>query len=230
VQTIGIIGGMSWTASLVYYRRLNQLAHERLGGSHSAKCVLWSVDFGEHLGIHDRGGWEAVADEIAGIARSLEAAGADFLIMAVNTAHRVYDEVAAAVAVPILHIADAAAEEIKRAGMRKVGLLGTRHTMNEDFYRVRLAERHGIEVVLPDGPDRAEVDRIIFEELVVDRYEDAARRTVLGLIDRLRAAGAEGVVLGCTELPLLIPAEATSVPLFDTLEIHVRAAMERALG
>ena len=230
MRTTGIIGGMTWKASLEYYRLMNQLVSERLGGTHSAKLILWSVDFDEHVAIHERGGWEALAGEIIEIARRLKSSGADFLVMAVNTIHRVADQVEKAAGLPLLHIADAAAEGIKAAGMKRVGLLGTRHTMTEDFYRVRLRERHGIEVLIPGVEDREAVDRIIYEELARGRFEEPSRRVCLEVIDRLNADGAEGVVLGCTELPLLIMPEHTDVRLFDTLALHVRAAVDYALS
>ena len=230
MKTAGIIGGMSWTSSLEYYRLMNRLVQERLGGSHSAKLILWSVDFDEHLSIHERGGWDAVAQEAIDIARKLEAAGADFLLMAVNTLHRIADRVETAVDLPLLHIADATGAAVAAAGLHTVGLLGTRHTMNEDFYRDRLRERHGLETVLPAADDRTEIDRIIFADLVVDRYTDAARRACLAVVDKLAAAGAEGVILGCTELPKLVTGARTSLPIFDTLAIHARAAVDYALA
>jgi len=230
MKTIGIIGGMSWTSSLHYYRLINQLVYERLGGSHSAKLVLWSVDFGDHLSIHEKDGWAGVAAEAIDLARKLEVAGAEFLIMAVNTLHRVAEDVEAAVGIPLLHIADATGREIHRRGFRRVGLLGTRHTMNEDFYTRRLSENFDIEVILPDEPDRAEIDRIIFNELVIDSYKESSRATCLRIIDYLGQAGAKGVILGCTELPLLVSPGSFHLPLFDTLELHARAAVDYALS
>jgi aspartate racemase len=229
MKTIGIIGGMSWTSSSEYYRLLNRFVHERLGGSHSAKLVLWSVDFGEHLAIHEHGGWDAVADEAIDIAGKLQAAGADFLLMAVNTLHRVADRVEAAVDLPLLHIADATGDELVAAGLSRVGLLGTRHTMYEDFYRARLQQKYGVEVLVPEPDDGAKIDHIIFEELVVDRYDDAARRTCLRVMDRLIAKNAQAIVLACTELPRLVADVAVAVPTFDTLASHARAAVDLAL-
>jgi len=229
MKTAGILGGMSWTSSIEYYRVMNQLVYEKLGDSHSAKLILWSVDFREHLDIHKHEGWDGVAEEAIDIARKLRAAGADFLIMAVNTLHRVADQVEAAVDLPLLHIADATAEAIKALGMDKVGLLGTRYTMTEDFYRVRLKERHGIDVVIPNQEDRIRVDQIIFEELVVDRYEESSQRNCLDVMDRLAGEGVQGIVLGCTELPRLVSGQPTTVPTFDTLRIHAQAATNFAL-
>ncbi len=229
LKTIGMIGGMSWTSSVEYYRIINRTVQEKLGGSSSARLVMFSVDFAEHLAIHERGGWDAVADEVIDIARRLQDAGADFLIMAVNTVHMVADRVEAAVDLPLLHIADAAAEAIKSKGLRKVGLLGTKYTMCEDFYRVRLKEKHGIDVVIPGEEDIERINTIIFEELVREKFLDGSRDLCLGMIDKLVAEGAEGIVLGCTELPLLIEADQVPVPSFDTMTIHAVAAAERAM-
>ncbi len=229
LQTIGMIGGMSWTSSVEYYRIINRTVQERKGGSSSARLVMFSVDFAEHLAIHERGGWDAVADEVIDIARRLQGAGADFLIMAVNTVHIVADRVEAAVDLPLLHIADATAEAIKSEGLRKVGLLGTKYTMSEDFYRVRLKEKHGIDVVIPCEDDIERINTIIFEELVREKFLNRSRDVCLGVIDKLVAEGAEGIVLGCTELPLLIKADQVPVPSFDTMTIHAVAAAERAM-
>ena len=220
---------MSWTSSVEYYRIMNRTAQERMGGSSSAKIVMFSVDFAEHLAIHERGGWDAVAEEVIDIARRLQGAGADFLIMAVNTVHIVADRVEAAVDLPLLHIADATAEAIKTKGLRKVGLLGTKYTMLEDFYRVRLREKHGIDVVIPGDEDVERINTIIFEELVREKFLDSSRDVCLGIIDRLVSDGAEGIILGCTELPILIKAEDVPVPSFDTMTIHAVAAAERSM-
>lgn len=229
LKTIGMLGGMSWTSSVEYYRIMNRTAQERMGGSSSAKIVMFSVDFAEHLAIHERGGWDAVAEEVIDIARRLQGAGADFLIMAVNTVHIVADRVEAAVDLPLLHIADATAEAIKTKGLRKVGLLGTKYTMLEDFYRVRLREKHGIDVVIPGDEDVERINTIIFEELVREKFLDSSRDVCLGIIDRLVSDGAEGIILGCTELPILIKAEDVPVPSFDTMTIHAVAAAERSM-
>jgi aspartate racemase len=230
MKTIGLIGGMSWSSTAVYYRVLNELVHAELGGRHSARLVLWSVDFAEHLELHDEGGWEAVAEETVDIGFRLRAAGADFLILCVNTLHKVADLVEERVGLPLLHIADATGVAIKKAGLKQVGLLGTRYTMGESFYRDRLAINHGIEVIIPEPGDFQTIDTIIFDELVVDRYEDSSRQVCLDVIDRMVAAGAEGVILGCTELPQLIGEAPLSVPTFDTLRLHAEAAVAEALA
>jgi aspartate racemase len=228
--TIGLIGGLSWTSTVEYYRIINRTVSDRLGGHNSAKLILYSVNFSEHLAIHEGGGWEMVAREMIEIAERLKTGGADFILLGANTAHKVADEVETKVGIPVLHIADATAEAIKAKGFPTVGLLGTRHTMNEDFYRRRLQERHGLKVVVPAAEDAKTIDAIIFDELVDGRIEEDSRRACLEIIDRLAGSGCEAIVLACTELPLLIKQEHTPIPVFDTLTIHAQAAVARALG
>lgn len=230
MKTIGIVGGFTWRATLDYYRIINEQVAARLGGRHSAKLVIWSVDFEEHLELQDRDGWKAVAQEIAAIGTRLKAAGADFLLLTANTLHQVADPVEAAVGLPVLHVADATAAAIRARGMRTVGLLGTRFTMTGDFWVGRLAERHGIRVLAPDAEGIREVDRIIYDELAAGRFTESAKRTCLRELDRLIERGAEGIVLGCTELPLLIRPADTAAVLFDTLALHAHAAVDRALA
>ncbi len=229
LKTIGMFAGMSWASSVEYYRIINRTVQERMGGSNSAKIIMNSVNFAEMIRLRETGGWEAVGDEVVDIAMHVQAAGADFFILAVNTVHIVADRVEAALDIPLLHIADATAGAIKAAGMNKVGLLGTRYTMCEDFYRVRLAEKHGIDVVIPGEEDVERIHRIILDELVIEKFLDESRDACLEMIDRLIAEGAEGIILGCTELPLLIEAEQISVPSFDTMTIHAVAAAERSM-
>jgi len=229
LKTIGMLGGMSWTSSVEYYRIMNRTVQERMGGTSSAKIVMYSVDFAEMYDMREKGGWSAVGDEVVEIARRVQGAGADFFILAVNTVHIVADRVEAALDIPLLHIADATAEDIKAAGMKKIGLLGTKYTMLEDFYRVRLREKHGIDVVVPGDEDVERINTIIFEELVREKFLDSSRDVCLGIIDRLVADGAEGIILGCTELPILIKAEDVPIPSFDTMTIHAVAAAERSM-
>jgi len=229
LKTIGMFAGMSWASSVEYYRIINRTVQERMGGSEAAKIIMYSVNFAEMTSLRERGGWDAVGDEVVRIARLLEGAGADFLILAVNTIHIVADRVESAIGIPLLHIADATAEAIKAAGLKKVGLLGTRYTICEEFYRVRLREKHGIEVVVPDDGDIERLHSIILDELVMEKFLDESRDAILGIIDRLVASGAEGVILGCTELPLLIEADRIPVPSFDTMTIHAVAAAERSM-
>lgn len=229
MKTIGLVGGFTWLATLDYYRIINETVAARLGGRHSAKMIISSIDFEEHLQLHDLEGWEGVRREIVEIGNRLRTAGADFLVLTANTLHRVADDVEAGVGLPVLHIADATAAAIKARGMRTVGILGTRHTVTGDFWIKRAADRHGLTVLASDADDIRLVDDIIYNELTAGRFEDRARMVCLGVIDRLVQTGAEGIVLGCTELPLLIRAGDTSATLFDTLTLHAQAAAERAL-
>jgi aspartate racemase len=230
MKTIGLIGGMSWESTVPYYRIANETVGKRLGGLHSARIVLVSVDFHDVERLQRDGDWDAAGSLMADAARSLERAGADFIVVCTNTMHKVADAIEGAVRIPLLHIADATADEIRRAGIGTVGLLGTRFTMEQDFYRERLRGRHGIEVIVPPAEDREIVHRVIYEELCLGRKleesRSAYRRIMQGLVD----AGAQGIVLACTEIPMLVGPEDATVPVFDTTAIHARAAAERALG
>ncbi|MEN8241739.1 MAG: aspartate/glutamate racemase family protein [Chloroflexota bacterium] len=228
MKTIGLIGGMSWESSVEYYRIINQLVREKMGGLHSAKSVMVSVDFGPVEALMQSGGWDGVLAELIQAARQVQAGGADFLLIATNTMHKMYAEVADAIEIPMIHIADAAGVKIKEAGLSRVGLLGTAFTMAEDFYTGRLAEQFGLDVLVPDEAGQAEVNRIIFEELVVGKILPESKTKYLEVIGGLVARGAQGVILGCTEIPLLVKAEDASVPLFDTTFIHAEAAVEEA--
>ncbi|MEU1895817.1 aspartate/glutamate racemase family protein [Streptomyces pristinaespiralis] len=229
MRTIGLIGGMSWESSAEYYRLLNELVRDRLGGLHSARCVLHSVDFAEIEQLQTAGEWERAGEILASAARGLEAAGADLLLICTNTMHKVAGQVEAAVRVPLLHLADATAEAVKARGLTRVGLLGTAFTMEQDFYRARLA-RHGLEVLTPDAEGRALVHRVIYDELCLGVVRDESRARYQDVIGELVAAGAEGVVLGCTEIELLIGPDDSPVPVFPTTRLHARAAVEAALA
>ncbi|MFV0129564.1 aspartate/glutamate racemase family protein [Streptomyces sp. HMX112] len=230
MKTIGLIGGMSWESSALYYRLLNELVRERLGGLHSARCVLHSVDFADIETLQATGEWEQAGEVLAEAARGLSAAGADLLLICTNTMHKVADQVQAAVPVPLLHLADATADAVHAAGLRTVGLLGTAFTMEQDFYRDRLAARHGVTVLTPDAAGRAEVHRVIYEELCRGVVRDSSRAACRRIIDQLAADGAEGVVLGCTEIELLIQPEHSPVPVFPTTRLHAEAAVTAALS
>ena len=230
MKTIGLIGGMSWESSLEYYRILNESVKARLGGTHSAKCVMYSLDFDEIETLQREGRWEDATRVMVAAARHVQAGGADFVIICTNTMHKMAAQVAAAIDIPLLHIADATAQEIETAGLRRVGLLGTRFTMEEEFYIRRLTERHGLTVHVPDAPARARVHRTIYEELVRGRIEPASKRQYLAIIEQLVQAGAEAVILGCTEIGLLVKQSDCRVPLFDTTRIHALAAAEYALS
>ena len=229
MKVIGLIGGMSWESTVEYYRLINESVKVRLGGLHSAKCVLYSVDFAEVEELQRRGQWPQAAQVLAGAAQSVERAGADFVLICTNTMHKVADAVQAGIGIPLLHIADATAERVKGAGLQRVGLLGTRFTMEDDFYRGRLAGQFGLEVIIPDPKDRETVHRVIYEELCLGTIRPESRAHLAGIMSRLVEMGAEGIILGCTELGLLIGAEDCHVPLFDTTRVQALAAVECAL-
>jgi aspartate racemase len=229
-KIIGMLGGMSWKSSAEYYRLINEGVRDRLGGLHSARCLMWSFDFDDIAVLQREDRWDAAADAMVDAARRLERGGADFLIICTNTMHKAYGRIRAAVDLPLLHIADPTAERIKAAGHRRVALLGTAFTMEQDFYKGRLADEHGLDVIVPDAADRATVHRIIYEELVQGRVEAASRAAYRGVIERLAAAGAEAVILGCTEIMLLVGPEDSPVPLYDTTGLHAAAAVDLALG
>ncbi|OKJ13703.1 aspartate/glutamate racemase family protein [Kitasatospora sp. CB01950] len=228
MKTIGLLGGMSWESTAEYYRLLNELTRERLGGLHSAKCVLYSVDFAEIEQLQAAGRWQEAGELLAAAARSVEAAGADLLLICTNTMHKVADQVAAAIGIPLLHLADATAEAVLAAGVERVGLLGTAFTMEQDFYRERLAG-HGLEVIVPDAAGRELVHRVIYQELCLGVVREESRAAYRGVIAELVAAGAQGVILGCTEIELLVGAEDSPVPVFPTTRIHASAAVAAAL-
>jgi aspartate racemase len=230
LRTIGLIGGMSWESTLPYYRQINETIRQRLGGLHSAKLVLYSIDFQEIERLQHCGDWQAAGELLAHCARALESAGADFLILCTNTMHKVAPAIEAAVRIPLLHIADATAAEIKQAGFTTVGLLGTRFTMEEDFYQVRLRERYGLEVLVPDLRDRKIVHRVIYDELCLGRIDAESRSEYLRIMAELIVQGAQGIILGCTEISLLVGPQDSAVPLFDTTSTHARQAAEWALA
>jgi aspartate racemase len=228
VRTIGLLGGMSWESSATYYRLINQDVAARLGGYHSARLVLVSVDFAEIEEQQRAGAWEEAARALGAAGKRCVDAGAEILGLATNTMHLVADEIEGTAGIPLLHIADAAAGAIHGAGLRRVGLLGTRFTMERPFYAERL-QRAGLEVVVPEANDRELVDRIIFEELVHGTTRDASRKAYRAVIARLADVGAEGIVLGCTEIGLLMGSGDSDLPLFDTTAIHARALVDAAL-
>lgn len=230
MRMIGLIGGMSWESSAEYYRLLNEGARVRLGATASARCLLWSFDFAEIEALQHAGDWSRLTERMMDAARRLEAAGADLLLICTNTMHRTAPDVQRAIGIPLLHIADPTAERIVAAGLRKVGLLGTAFTMEQGFYKGRLTERYGLGVIVPDEEDRATVHRIIYDELVAGRIEPASREAYRAVIGRLVHAGAEAVILGCTEIILLVGQEDSPVPIFDTTAIHVTAALDQALA
>ncbi len=221
---------MSWESTLPYYRQINETVRQHLGGLHSAKLVLYSLDFHEVERLQHAGDWVAAGALLAQAARSLEAAGADFLVLCTNTMHKVAASIEAAVAIPLFHIADPTAREIRAAAYTTIGLLGTRFTMEQDFYRERLRQRHGLEVLLPPLPDRDQVHRIIYEELCLGKIVPASRELYRRVMAELASQGAQAIILGCTEISLLVTAQDATVPLFDTTAIHARSAAEWALA
>jgi len=229
MKTIGMIGGMSWESSIEYYRIVNEAVKERLGDLHSAKSVMVSVDFAEIEKLQREGRWEQATRAMVAAARSVEAGGADFLIICTNTMHKMAEEVQQDIDIPLLHIADATAEVINTRGLHRVGLLGTRFTMEEDFYRGRLLEKFHLGVLIPEAADREIVHRIIYDELILGKIQPASKAEYLRIIAGLAEAGAEGIILGCTEIGLLISQADSRLPLFDTTRIHALAAVEYAL-
>ncbi|MFA6445381.1 MAG: aspartate/glutamate racemase family protein [Sterolibacterium sp.] len=228
MKIIGLIGGMSWESTVPYYRQINEAIKERLGGLHSAKIILYSVDFHEVEQLQHGGDWMAAGALLAKAAQALESAGADFLVLCTNTMHKVAPAIEAAVRIPLLHIADPTAEEIKKAGLSTVGLLGTRFTMEQEFYKDRLRERHGLNVLVPKQQDREIVHRIIYEELCLGKVIDESRSVYRRVMADLKQQGAQAIILGCTEISLLVGQRDSAVPLFDTTGIHARKAAEWA--
>jgi aspartate racemase len=230
MKTIGLLGGITCESSLVYYKLINEMTREKLGGHHSAKSVMVSVDFAEIQPLTERGEWEKVLSILLRAAKGIERGGADLLVLCANTAHKLADDIGREVGIPIVHIVDATAMEIKKAEFGMVGLLGTRFTMEEDFFKDRLREKHGIEALVPGKEDRERVHRIIIDELALGIIKPESREVVRKIMDDLIANSVQAIVLGCTELPLLITQEQGRVPVFDTTTIHARAAVEYALG
>jgi aspartate racemase len=229
MQTIGLVGGMSWESSAAYYKLLNVGVEERLGGLHSAKTVMASVDFAEVTALQEQERWDDVAEIVARAASGVEAGGADFLMLCTTTFHRVAEQVEAAVDIPLLHLADVVADSVREQGIEKVALLGTSFAMGRTFFTDRIAS-HGIEVVVPEERQHAELNRVIYDELVHGKVLDSSRRNVMAVIDDLYDAGAGGVILGCTELELLVKQADVDLPIFPSTTLHVSAALDRALA
>ncbi|SDQ83261.1 aspartate racemase [Pseudoxanthomonas sp. CF385] len=230
MKTIGLIGGMSWESTVPYYRQVNEGIKARLGGLHSAKVVLYSVDFHEIEQLQRDGDWDTAGEVLADAARRVQAAGADLLVLCTNTMHKVAPQMEAAVSIPLLHIADATGAAITAAGHRTVGLLGTRFTMEQDFYRQRLQDRHGLQVLVPEADDRRLVHDVIYDELCRGVIRDPSREAYRRVMDDLVERGAQAIILGCTEIGLLVGPQDARVPLFDTTALHASAAVEAALA
>ncbi len=230
MKTIGMLGGMSWESTLEYYRVINRTVRDRLGPLHSAKIAMVSVEFAAIEDLMQAGRWDEVGARLAEAAGDVERAGADFLLICTNTMHKLADTISAAISIPILHIADATAAAVRTRDVHTVALLATRFTMEEDFYRGRLEREHGLKVLVPDAADRDIVHRVIFEELCAGRTEAASKAEYMRIIETLAGRGAEGVVLGCTEVGMLVKPEDLALPVFDTAHIHAVAAVDRALA
>ena len=229
MKVIGLIGGMSWESTAEYYRIINETVKERLGGHHSAKILLYSVNFGELVELQRAGRWAEATEFICEAARRVELGGADCILICTNTMHKMAAEVQRAVVIPLLHIADATAMEIKKKGMARVALLGTKYTMEEEFYKGRLRVKYGFEVLIPPEEDRSIINQIIYDELCLGKIEDESKKHFVRIINNLKERGGEGVILGCTEISLLIKEKDSSLELFDTTTIHARAAVDFAL-
>ena len=230
MQTIGLLGGMSWESTELYYRWINERVKKRLGGLHSAKIAMVSLNFQEIETLQHQNNWQEAGVILARAGQQVEAAGADFLLICTNTMHKVAPQIEQAISIPILHLADTTAERIKQRGMKKVGLLGTSFTMEQDFYKGRLTKKHSLEVIVPPLEDRQLVHQIIYEELCLGKVSKLSRNEYLRIIDAMQAQGAEGIIEGCTEIVMLVKQEHTSIPLFDTTAIHAEEAVNRALG
>lgn len=230
MRMVGLLGGMSWESTAIYYRSMNEIARDRLGGLHSARLLVWSVDFADVADRQHAGDWDGAANLLIDAARRLEQAGAEALVICTNTMHKVAPEIEAAIAVPLIHIADATAAAVKAAGCRRPALLATRFTMEHDFYKGRVRERHGIEALVPDENGREIVHRVIYDELCRGIVRQQSKDSYLAEIERLRMGGADGVILGCTEVGMLIGPEDVALPVFDTTRLHAEAAMAFALA
>lgn len=230
MKTIGLLGGMSWGSTELYYRWINEGVKEKLGGLHSARIAMVSVDFQEIEELQHSGEWEQAGEVLSKAARRIEAAGADFLVLCTNTMHKVVPQIERAINIPILHLADATARRIKERRMKTVGLLGSNFTMEEDFYRGRLIEEHGLTVIIPSAADRQIVHRIIYEELCLGIVKAESREEYLRIINRMHEEGAEGIIEGCTEIVMLVQQKHTDIPLFDTTAIHAQEAVSVALA
>ncbi len=230
MKTIGLLGGMSWESSIEYYRIINQEVRRELGGVHSARIVMVSLDFAEIEALQMEENWADATRILVSSAQKLEGAGADFVLICTNTMHLMADEVARSLSIPLLHIADATAQAVQQKGIQSVGLLGTRFTMEEEFYRGRLETRHQLQILVPDQDERELVHRVIYDELVQGKVLAKSREKYLSVIQSLITKGAEGIILGCTEIGLLVKTGDVRVPVFDTMEIHARAGVEAALG
>jgi len=230
MKTIGLIGGMSWESSIEYYRIINETVRDKLGGLHSSKCVMYSLDFAEIEALQHQNRWEEATQLMIDAAQHVQNGGADFVLICTNTMHKMAEDIQKHIDIPILHIADATAETIKRKGLTNIGLLGTRFTMEEQFYRGRLESKHGLSVIIPNEDDREIIHRVIYDELCLGEIKSSSKDKYAAIIDKLIQAGAQGIILGCTEISLLVDDAQSAVPIFDTTLIHATSAVEYALA
>lgn len=230
MKTIGLIGGITWNSTVLYYEVLNKTVNERLGGTNFCKCIIQSLNYGEIQQSQQERNWDRITDIVVDAGKNLERAGAGVVLIGANTIHKVFDVIEQELGIPLIHIADATAAQIKAAGLTKVGLLGTRYTMTMDFYTKRLADKHGIETIVPKEDDRAIIHDVIYDELAFGEILPESRKRYQEIITRLQKAGAQGVILGCTEIPLLIEQKHSVPPVFNTTELHALAAVDWALG
>ena len=229
MKTIGLIGGMSWESSAEYYKLINEFTSERLSGWHSSRCLLYSLDFAEIEELQNEYEWAKLTAIMIEAARRLEAAGAECILICTNTMHKTAEEIQEAISIPLIHIVDATGEEIKEKGLQTIGLLGTMFTMEDDFYRGRLSKKYGLKVIIPDKGDREVIHKIIYEELCLGKIRRASKEIFKQIIGKLEKEGAKGIILGCTEIPLLINQEDVKIPVFDTTRIHAKAGVDFAL-
>jgi aspartate racemase len=229
MKTIGLIGGMSWESTAEYYRIINQIVKKRLGKLHSGKIVMVSLDFEEIKQLQHHGNWEEATNLMIDAAKRVEKAGADFILICTNTMHKMAEQIESNINIPLLHIVDVTAKAIKKKSLKKVGLLGTKFTMEQDFYKARLMKKHGINVIVPEQTNRELINDIIYNELCLGEIKESSRKLLEAIIEKLIENGAEGIVLGCTELPLLLKKESSMVPLFDTCKLHAQSAVEIAI-
>jgi len=229
MKTIGLIGGMSWESSIEYYRIINEVTKVKLGGLHSSKSIMYSVDFAEVEVLQHQDRWAEASKILIDAAKNLENGGADFIILCTNTMHKRAEDIQANIKIPFLHIADATAQRVKDSNIQTIGLLGTRFTMEEEFYKGRLTEKFGLKVNIPNAQEREIVHRVIYDELVVGKIQQRSKAQLINIIEQMVSQGAEGIILGCTEIGLLVQQEDSQVPLFDTTRIHAEAAVEYAL-
>jgi len=229
MKTIGLIGGMSWESSLEYYRILNEKTKEELGQQHSSKCVMTSVDFQEIAVLQHEDKWDELTKTMIDLAKDLEAAKAEIIVICTNTMHKMADDVEANVSIPVIHIVDSVAKQIEKLGLKKVGLLGTKFTMEQDFYKGRLIDKFGLDVVVPNADDREIIHNIIYHELILGTFKKESKQKYVKIINKMIEEGAEGVILGCTEIPLLVLPEDVTIPIFDTTKIHAESAVLEAI-